>query len=94
MLKINVRIIAATNRNLEREVAAGRFRLDLYYRLNVFPITLPALRERSEDIPALTFHFIQYFNRKTGKKISGISEKLAKKFTAYSWPGNIRELEH
>ncbi len=75
-------------------MAAGRFRLDLYYRLNVFPITLPALRERREDIPALTFHFIQYFNRKTGKKISGISEKLAKKFTAYSWPGNIRELEH
>ena len=94
VLKINVRIIAATNRNLEREVAAGRFRLDLYYRLNVFPIVLPALRERIEDIPALTTHFIQYFNRKTGKKITGISEKLAKKFAFYSWPGNIRELEH
>lgn len=94
VLKINVRIIAATNRNLEREVAAGRFRLDLYYRLNVFPIALPALRERSEDIPALTTHFVQHFNKKTGKKIIGISEKLAKKFASYSWPGNIRELEH
>jgi DNA-binding NtrC family response regulator len=94
VLKINVRIIAATNRNLEREVAAGKFRLDLYYRLNVFPIVLPALRERSEDIPALTAYFIQYFNRKTGKKVTSISEKLAKKFATYSWPGNIRELEH
>lgn len=92
--KIDVRIIAATNRNLEREVAAGKFRLDLYYRLNVFPIVLPALRERSEDIPDLAAHFIRHFNRKTGKKISGISEKLEKKFAAYSWPGNIRELEH
>jgi DNA-binding NtrC family response regulator len=94
VLKINVRIIAATNRNLEKEVAAGRFRLDLYYRLNVFPILLPPLRERSEDIPALTAHFIEYFNRKTGKRISSISEKLVKKFASYSWPGNIRELEH
>lgn len=94
VLKIDVRIIAATNRNLEKEVATGKFRLDLYYRLNVFPILLPALRERIEDIPALTAHFIQHFNRKTGKKVSGISEKLAKKLASYSWPGNIRELEH
>lgn len=92
--KIDVRIITATNRNLEKEVSAGKFRLDLYYRLNVFPIELPALRERNEDIPALTAHFIQHFNRKTGKKITGVSEKLAKKLAAYSWPGNIRELEH
>jgi transcriptional regulator with GAF, ATPase, and Fis domain len=92
--KVNIRIIAATNRNLEREVAEGRFRLDLYYRLNVFPILLPPLRERKEDIPLLVTHFINYFNRKTGKKVSGLSEKLAKNMTAYDWPGNIRELEH
>ena len=92
--KVNIRIIAATNRNLEREVAEGRFRLDLYYRLNVFPILLPPLRERKEDIPLLVTHFINYFNRKTGKKVSGLSEKLAKNMTAYNWPGNIRELEH
>lgn len=94
VLKINVRVIAATNRNLEKEVAAGRFRLDLYYRLNVFPIVLPALKERTEDIPALIAHFIEYFNRKTGKKVTGVSEKVLKKFASYSWPGNIRELEH
>lgn len=94
VLKINVRIIAATNRNLEKEVAAGRFRLDLYYRLNVFPIELPALKERIEDIPALVIHFIEYFNRKAGKRVTGVSEKVLKKFASYSWPGNIRELEH
>ncbi len=94
VLKIDVRIIAATNRNLEREVATGKFRLDLYYRLNVFPIVLPSLRERSDDIPALTAYFIERFNRKTGKKVGGISEKVAKKFATYNWPGNIRELEH
>jgi DNA-binding NtrC family response regulator len=94
VLKINVRIIAATNRNLEREVAEGRFRLDLYYRLNVFPISLPPLRGRIEDIPQLVSHFIRYFGLKTGKKITGISEMVEKKFREYKWPGNIRELEH
>jgi DNA-binding NtrC family response regulator len=94
VLKINVRIIAATNRNLEREVAEGRFRLDLYYRLNVFPVFLPPLRERIEDIPALVDHFIHYYNLRSGRKITGISEKVAKKFKDYHWPGNIRELEH
>jgi DNA-binding NtrC family response regulator len=94
VLKINTRIIAATNRNLEREVAEGRFRLDLYYRLNVFPISLPPLRERIEDIPQLVSHFIHYFNLKTGKKITGISGMVEKKFREYQWPGNIRELEH
>jgi DNA-binding NtrC family response regulator len=93
-IKLNIRVIAATNRTLEKEVAAGKFRLDLYYRLNVFPILLPPLRERSDDIPALTAYFIEHFNRKTGKKITGVSEKVSKKFAAYSWPGNIRELEH
>lgn len=92
--KVDVRIIAATNRKLEREVAEGRFRLDLYYRLNVFPIELPPLRERSEDIRALSTHFINIYNRKAGKKITGLSDKVVKKMMAYSWPGNIRELEN
>ena len=94
IIKVDIRIIAATNRNLEKEVAEGRFRLDLYYRLNVFPILLPPLRERNEDIPALAYHFMNYYNRKAGKKISGLSDKVLKKMMAYSWPGNIRELEH
>jgi len=93
-IKINVRIVAATNRNLEKEVAEGRFRLDLYYRLNVFPITLPALRERKEDIPLLTEHFINHFNRKAGKKITGVSSKVYQLLLNYTWPGNIRELQH
>jgi DNA-binding NtrC family response regulator len=92
--KVNVRIIAATNRNLEKEVAEGRFRLDLYYRLNVFPISLPALQERPEDIPLLADHFIKYYNRKAGKKITGLSDKVLKSMVAYHWPGNIRELEN
>jgi len=92
--KLDVRIIAATNRNLEKEVAEGRFRLDLYYRLNVFPIELPSLRERTEDIPALAHYFINYYNRKAGKKITGLSDKVVKNMMAYSWPGNIRELEN
>ncbi|MDO6431135.1 sigma 54-interacting response regulator [Flavitalea sp. BT771] len=93
-IKLDVRIIAATNKNLEKEVADGRFRLDLYYRLNVFPITLPALRDRKEDIPALAYHFMDHYNHKAGKKISGISESVLTKMMAYNWPGNIRELEH
>lgn len=92
--KINVRIIAATNRNLEKEVAEGRFRLDLYYRLNVFPIELPPLRERTEDIPSLIDHFIAIYNHKAGKKITGVSDKVLKGMMAYNWPGNIRELEN
>ena len=91
---VDVRIIAATNRNLEKEVAEGRFRLDLYYRLNVFPIELPALRDRSEDIPELVDHFINYYNRKAGKKITGISANVLQTMLAYPWPGNIRELEN
>ena len=93
-IKIDVRIIAATNKNLEKEVAEGRFRLDLYYRLNVFPIELPSLRERKEDIPALAYHFMNYYNHKTGKKISSIAEDVLKNMMAYSWRGNIRELQH
>jgi DNA-binding NtrC family response regulator len=93
-VKIDVRVIAATNRNLEKEVAEGRFRLDLYYRLDVFPIVLPPLRERIEDISPLAHHFINIYNRKSGKKITGLSDKVLKSMMAYSWPGNIRELEH
>jgi transcriptional regulator with GAF, ATPase, and Fis domain len=93
-VKIDVRVIAATNRNLEKEVGEGRFRLDLYYRLNVFPIELPALRERTEDIPFLANHFIAQYNRKAGKKITGLSDNVIKKMMAYHWPGNIRELEN
>jgi DNA-binding NtrC family response regulator len=93
-VKIDVRVIAATNRNLEKEVGEGRFRLDLYYRLNVFPITLPSLRERIEDLPALAMHFVDIYNRKSGKKISGISDKVLKTMSTHSWPGNIRELEN
>ena len=93
-VKIDVRVIAATNRNLEKEVGEGRFRLDLYYRLNVFPIQLPPLRDRAEDIPALAYHFINTYNRKAGKKITGLSDKALRNFVAYHWPGNIRELEN
>jgi len=92
--KIDVRIIAATNRNLEREVADRRFRLDLYYRLNVFPIELPALRERVGDIPALAAHFIKHYGNKAGKKITGLSDTALKSMMAYDWPGNIRQLEN
>jgi DNA-binding NtrC family response regulator len=92
--KVNVRIIAATNRNLEKEVAEGRFRLDLYYRLNVFPIELPALRQRKEDIPLLASYFLDRFVKKSNKTVNGISEEAIQTLMAYDWPGNIRELEH
>jgi len=92
--KVDVRIIAATNRNLEKEVAEGRFRLDLYYRLNVFPVTMPALRERKEDIPALALHFVNKYNLKTGKRITGLTNGVLTQMRSYDWPGNIRELEH
>jgi formate hydrogenlyase transcriptional activator len=94
IIRIDVRIIAATNKTLEKEVAEGRFRLDLYYRLNVFPITLPALRERKDDIPALADHFMKLYNQKAGRKVSGIAGHVLNKMMAYHWPGNIRELEH
>ncbi|HEY6900472.1 MAG TPA: sigma-54-dependent Fis family transcriptional regulator, partial [Puia sp.] len=90
----NVRIVTATNRNLLKEVAEGRFRLDLYYRLNVFPITLPPLRERKEDIPDLTRHFLLQIARRTGNDIIGVSTEAMQQLIDYPWPGNIRELEH
>ena len=93
-IKINVRVIAATNKNLEKEVAEGRFRLDLYYRLNVFPLIMPALRDRKDDIPLLVTHFIQHYNNRAGKKVTGISESAMQSLMGYHWPGNIRELEN
>jgi transcriptional regulator with GAF, ATPase, and Fis domain len=93
-IKVNVRIIAATNRDLEKETAKGRFRPDLYYRLNIFPIKLPPLRLRVEDIPLLTSYFIQRFSKKLGKQINKISNRGLLELQHYNWPGNIRELKH
>jgi transcriptional regulator with GAF, ATPase, and Fis domain len=93
-VRVDVRVMAATNRNLEKAVEEGRFRSDLYYRLNVFPIVLPALRDRKEDIAELSGYFISVYNRKAGKHIAGLSDKAIKTLMAYDWPGNIRELEH
>jgi DNA-binding NtrC family response regulator len=92
--KIDVRIIAATNRNLEEEVASGIFRTDLYYRLNVFPISVPPLRERKEDIMLLADHFIKKFAKDEGKDINGFSTAVIDKMESYHWPGNVRELEN
>ncbi|SOD92106.1 sigma 54-interacting transcriptional regulator [Spirosoma fluviale] len=94
VILINTRIIAATNRNLQQEVAAGRFRSDLYYRLNVFPIVVPPLRERQEDIFPLTMHFLQKISKKLGKPITNIANASLQQLLHYTWPGNIRELEH
>ena len=93
-LKVDVRIIAATNVNLLDAVAKGTFREDLYYRLNVFPIQLPALRERKEDIPLLTRHFLLKFNARFGKKVDVITERVIDSLLTYNWPGNVRELEN
>lgn len=90
--KVNVRIIAATNRNLEKEVSKGTFRLDLYYRLNVFPITLPPLRDRKSDIEALALFFGQKFCKEFNKLFHGISQSMIEEMYSYDWPGNIREL--
>ncbi len=93
-LRVNISILAATNRNLENEVAEGRIHMDLFYRLNVFPITLPPLRERTEDIPLLVNHFIHSFSKKTGRPVHDISAIAMQKLQEYGWPGNIRELEN
>jgi two-component system response regulator PilR (NtrC family) len=93
-LRVNVRILSATNRNLAEEVAAGRFREDLYYRLNVIQIALPTLEERRDDIPLLVQHFIEKFNRELSKNIEGVSEQAMSKLMAYRYPGNVRELEN
>lgn len=93
-IRTNVRIIAATNRNLRKEVEAGRFRSDLFYRLNVFPIHLPPLRDRKEDLPMLASHFINLQSQRSGKKIANIAQRALESLMRYDWPGNIRELEH
>jgi formate hydrogenlyase transcriptional activator len=93
-MKVNVRVIAATNRNLQQAIEKKEFREDLYYRLNVFPITCPPLRKRKEDIPLLIKHFCQKLEGKIGKKITNVSDKVIDAMMAYDWPGNIRELEN
>jgi len=92
-IKTDVRIIAASNRNLGEEVKNGKFREDLFYRLNVFPITMPPLRQRKEDIPLLVNHFVAKFNVKIGKKIDSVSKETLNVLQEYHWPGNVRELE-
>jgi formate hydrogenlyase transcriptional activator len=93
-LRVDVRVITATNRDLHAEAAASRFRTDLYFRLNVFPIALPPLRERREDIPHLLRHFAAKTARRLGRAIDGVSPSFIERATAYDWPGNIRELEN
>lgn len=93
-IKVDVRVIAATNRDLETEMTEGRFRRDLFYRLNIFPITLPPLRSRVEDIPALAACFVERYARQAGRAVYGVSFGLLEEMKQYSWPGNVRELEN
>ena len=92
--RINVRVVAATHRDLAEMVARKEFRSDLYYRLNVFPVALPPLRERRQDIPELASHFVEICARRMGKQIDHIPQDILAAFTAYSWPGNVRELQN
>jgi formate hydrogenlyase transcriptional activator len=92
--RINVRLVAATHRDLADMVARKEFRSDLYYRLNVFPVVLPPLRERREDIPQLASHFVEVFARRMGKRIDPIPQDIRDAFVSYSWPGNVRELQN
>ena len=92
--KVDVRIIAATNRDLRRDVREGRFRSDLYYRLGVFPIQVPPLRDRREDIPLLVWHFIQSRQRALNRTITKIPKPAMAALQAYEWPGNVRELQN
>src|SRR5258706_6595440 len=93
-IKVNVRVIAATNRDLNEAVSEGKFRRDLFYRLNVFPLSVPALRERVSDLPLLVTFFVQKCAKKLGKHVSSVSEEAMRRLTNYSWPGNIRELQN
>jgi transcriptional regulator with GAF, ATPase, and Fis domain len=93
-IKVNVRVIAATNRNLQEAVKQGKFREDLYYRLNVFPIQVPPLRERAEDIPLLVWAFLQELSTRMGKKITQVRRKSMEALQRHTWPGNVRELRN
>jgi formate hydrogenlyase transcriptional activator len=93
-VKVDVRVIAATNRDLEHEVSAGRFRADLYYRLNVLPIRVPSLRERRSDISQLVMFFVQRHAKRIGRTIEGVTRDSMDRLTRYAWPGNVRELEN
>ena len=93
-IQIDVRVIAATNRDLKQAIASGELREDLYYRLNVFPLALPPLRERPEDIPLIVSHFVQKYSAKMGKRIEQIPTSVIETLQAYDWPGNVRELEN
>jgi Nif-specific regulatory protein len=93
-IQVNVRVVAATSKDLKKEIRDGRFREDLFYRLNVIPIHLPSLRERREDIPLLVDHFLEKYNRQNSKHISRISHKVLDLLLRYPWPGNVRELEN
>jgi DNA-binding NtrC family response regulator len=93
-VKVDVRVLATTNRNLKKAVAAGEFREDLFYRLNVFPLHVPPLRERAEDIPMLAEHFLQRFQRRHGLKIPGFSKEAMERILRHDWPGNVRELQN
>ena len=93
-VKVDIRLISATNRNLQQQVQEGKFREDLFYRLNVFPIALPPLRERREDIPGLVAHFIRRFAVEENKKLVGIEPAALEMLTSFNWPGNIRQLEN
>lgn len=93
-IRVDVRLIAATNHDLPSRIREGKFREDLYYRLNVVPITIPPLRERRKDIPLLVAHFLRKYNAETGKKVSEIHPDMMEMLSAYSWPGNVRELEN
>jgi len=93
-IRVNVRIIAATNRDLAEAVAGGSFRQDLFYRLNVFPLLVPPLRERREDIPVLVEYFIERYARKAAKTIRRVNRRTLEHLQSYSWPGNVRELQN
>src|SRR5215475_4407375 len=93
-IKVNVRLLSATNRDLDAAVVAGAFRQDLYFRLKVVTVKLPPLRERREDLPLLTAHFLKEFNQRHGKQVKAIAEPVRRLIAAYNWPGNVRELRN
>jgi Nif-specific regulatory protein len=93
-IKVDVRVIAATNRDLEKDVAEGKFRRDLYFRLHVLEIVVPGLRKRPEDIPLLAEHFLRKFNEETGRKLKGYTPRAMEELLRYRWPGNVREMKN